>query len=171
MFDELPLLSLAIWTPILFGVAVLATGGDRNAPAARAIALVGAVLGFVVTLPLWTGFDREVSGFQFVESMPWIETFNVNYNLGIDGISLLLILLNSFTTVLVIIAGWTVIQQRVAQYMASFLFLSGVMNGVFSAMDALLFYVFFEATLIPMFIIIGIWGGPNRVYAAVKFFL
>jgi NADH-quinone oxidoreductase subunit M len=165
------LLNLAIWIPILFGVAVLATGSDRNARAARTIALIGAVLGAAVTLPLWTGFDRAASGFQFDYNVPWIETFNVNYQLGIDGISLLLILLNSFTTVLVIIAGWTVIQQRVAQYMASFLFLSGVMNGVFCALDALLFYVFFEATLIPMFIIIGVWGGPNRVYAAVKFFL
>jgi NADH-quinone oxidoreductase subunit M len=165
------LLNLAIWIPILFGVAVLATGSDRNARAARTIALIGAVLGAAVTLPLWTGFDRAASGFQFDYNVQWIETFNVNYQLGIDGISLLLILLNSFTTVLVIIAGWTVIQQRVAQYMASFLFLSGVMNGVFCALDALLFYVFFEATLIPMFIIIGVWGGPNRVYAAVKFFL
>ena len=124
-----------------------------------------------MTLPLYTGFDPLASGFQFIELTPWIESFNVNYHLGIDGISLLLILLNSFTTVLVVIAGWEVIQERVAQYMAAFLFLSGFMNGVFCALDALLFYVFFEATLIPMFIIIGVWGGPNRVYAAVKFFL
>jgi NADH-quinone oxidoreductase subunit M len=165
------LLSLAIWIPILFGIAVLATGPDRNARAARLIALVGAVLGFAVTLPLYARFDTQASGFQFVELAPWIDTFNVNYHLGIDGVSLLLILLNSFTTVLVVIAGWTVIQSRVAPYMASFLLLSGVMNGVFCALDALLFYVFFEATLIPMFIIIGVWGGPNRVYAAVKFFL
>jgi NADH-quinone oxidoreductase subunit M len=171
MLLGLPLLSLAIWVPILFGIAVLATGPDRNAPAARLISLIGAVLGFAVTLPLYTRFDPAASGFQFMELAPWIETFSVNYHLGIDGISLLLILLNSFTTVLVIIAGWTVIQTRVAQYMASFLFLSGVMNGVFCALDALLFYVFFEATLIPMFLIIGVWGGPNRVYAAVKFFL
>ncbi len=166
-----PLLSLAIWVPILAGVLVLVTGSDRNAATARLIALAGAVLGFAVTLPLYTRFDPLASGFQFTEFAPWIETFNVNYHLGIDGVSLLLILLNSFTTVLVVIAGWEVIQSRVAQYMASFLFLSGVMNGVFSALDALLFYVFFEATLIPMFIIIGVWGGPNRVYAAVKFFL
>jgi NADH-quinone oxidoreductase subunit M len=129
------------------------------------------VLGFVVALPLYFGFDALASGFQFVELSPWIETFNVNYHLGIDGISLLLILLNSFTTVLVVIAGWQVIHERVAQYMAAFLVLSGFMNGVFSALDALLFYVFFEATLIPMFILIGVWGGPNRIYAAVKFFL
>jgi len=165
------LLNLAIWVPILSGVVVLATGSDRNAGTARLIALVGAVLGLVVTLPLYTGFDPRASGFQFTHLTPWIESFNVNYHLGIDGVSLLLILLNSFTTVLVVIAGWDVIRERVAQYMAAFLFLSGLMNGVFSALDALLFYVFFEATLIPMFIIIGVWGGPNRVYAAFKFFL
>jgi len=165
------LLNLAIWIPILAGVVVLAAGSDRNAGAARLIALIGAVLGFVVTVPLYTGFDPLASGFQFTTITPWIETFNVNYHLGIDGVSLLLILLNSFTTVLVVIAGWEVIRERVAQYLAAFLFLSGFMNGVFSALDALLFYVFFEATLIPMFIIIGVWGGPNRVYAAFKFFL
>ncbi|MGE0559736.1 MAG: NADH-quinone oxidoreductase subunit M [Burkholderiales bacterium] len=169
--QELPLLSLAIWAPIIAGVAVLFTGDDRNAPAARVIALLGALIGFAVTIPLYTGFNLQQGGFQFVYFRPWIETFNVNYHLGIDGISLLLILLNSFTTVLVVIAGWEVIQSRVAQYMAAFLMLSGLMNGVFSALDAMLFYVFFEATLIPMFIIIGVWGGPNRVYAAVKFFL
>jgi len=166
-----PLLSLAIWAPIVAGVVVLATGSDRNARAARMIALIGSVVGFLVTLPLYFRFDPLAGGFQFVELSPWIESFNVNYHLGIDGISLLLILLNSFTTVLVVIAGWQVIQERVAQYLAAFLFLSGFMNGVFSALDALLFYVFFEATLIPMFIIIGVWGGPNRVYASVKFFL
>ena len=165
------LLNLAIWIPIIAGIAVLATGSDRNAGAARLIALVGAVLGFAVTLPLYAQFDSRASGFQFATLRPWIETFNVNYHLGIDGVSLLLILLNSFTTVLVVIAGWEVIRERVAQYMAAFLVLSGLMNGVFSALDALLFYVFFEATLIPMFIIIGVWGGPNRVYAAFKFFL
>jgi NADH-quinone oxidoreductase subunit M len=165
------LLNLAIWVPVAFGLLVLATGSDRNAQAARVLALIGSLLGFVVTLPLYTGFDRAAGGFQFSYSTPWIESFNVNYDLGIDGVSLLLILLNSFTTVLVVIAGWEVIRTRVAQYMAAFLFLSGFMNGVFSALDALLFYVFFEATLIPMFIIIGVWGGPNRVYAAVKFFL
>jgi len=165
------LLNLAIWIPIVFGVAVLAVGSDRDAGAARLIALAGAVLGFAVTLPLYANFDPLASGFQFAYLQPWIQSFNVNYHVGIDGISLLLILLNSFTTVLVVIAGWEVIRERVAQYMAAFLFLSGFMNGVFCALDALLFYVFFEATLIPMFIIIGVWGGPNRVYAAVKFFL
>jgi NADH-quinone oxidoreductase subunit M len=165
------LLDLAIWIPIGFGIVVLATGSDRNAGAARLIALAGALLGFAVTLPLYAGFDPSHSGFQFGERKLWIDSFNVYYDLGIDGISLSLILLNSFTTVLVVIAGWEVIKERVAQYLAAFLLLSGFMNGVFCALDALLFYVFFEATLIPMFIIIGVWGGPNRVYAAVKFFL
>jgi NADH-quinone oxidoreductase subunit M len=150
---------------------VLTTGSDRHAGVARMVALVGAVLGFIVTIPLYTGFDPAQSGFQFVQYRPWIEAFNVNYHLGIDGISLLLILLNSFTTILVVIAGWQVIQERVAQYMAAFLFLSGFMNGVFAALDGLLFFLFFEATLIPMFVVIGVWGGPNRVYAALKFFL
>jgi len=149
----------------------LLTGGDRNAQAARVIALIGALIGFAVTIPLYTGFDLQQGGFQFVEMRTWIDTLNANYHIGIDGISLLLILLNSLTTVLVVAAGWQVIESRVSQYMAAFLFLSGLMNGVFSSLDALLFYVFFEATLIPMFIIIGVWGGPNRVYAAVKFFL
>jgi NADH-quinone oxidoreductase subunit M len=167
----LPLLSLAIWLPIGFGVLVLATGSDRNAPLARIIALVGALLGLLVTLPIYAGFSPAMSGFQYVQKLEWIEAFNVHYHLGLDGVSLLLLLLNSFTTVIVVIAGWEIIQKRVAQYMASFLILSGVMNGVFCALDALLFYVFFEATLIPMFIIIGIWGGPNRVYASIKFFL
>ena len=165
------LLSLSIWVPILAGLLALATGGDRNAAMARAIALVGALLGFLVTIPLYTGFDPQSSAMQFVELVPWIVHFNVNYHLGVDGISVLFILLNSFITVLVVIAGWTVIENRIAQYFASFLFLSGIMNGVFAALDGVLFYVFFEATLIPMFIIIGVWGGPNRVYAALKFFL
>ena len=171
MMQGLPLLSLAIWAPIIAGVAVLLTGGDRNAQAARVIALIGALIGFAVTIPLYTGFNLQQGGFQFVEMRNWIDVFNANYHLGIDGISLLLILLNSLTTVLVVAAGWQVIESRVSQYMAAFLFLSGLMNGVFASLDALLFYVFFEATLIPMFIIIGVWGGPNRVYAAVKFFL
>jgi NADH-quinone oxidoreductase subunit M len=166
------LLSLVIWVPIGAGLAVLAIG-DRNVRIARRVALIGALAGLAVALPLWPQFDRVASGFQFIEFAPWIagEIFTVNYHLGIDGMSLLLILLNCVTTVLVIAAGWEVIQQRVAQYLAAFLILSGLMNGVFCALDALLFYVFFEATLIPMFIIIGIWGGPNRVYASVKFFL
>jgi len=164
-------LSLSIWVPILAGLLVLAAGGDRNAPLQRAIALAGAILGFLVTIPLYAGFDRHAPGMQFVEHLAWIQRFNVFYSLGVDGISMLFLLLNSFITVLVVIAGWTVIQKRVGQYMAAFLIMSGLLNGVFSALDGLLFYVFFEATLIPMFIIIGVWGGANRVYAALKFFL
>jgi NADH-quinone oxidoreductase subunit M len=170
MFGFSPL-SIVIWLPMLAAVAVLLTGSDRNAALARWFALVGSLAGFLVALPLWTGFDRSLPGMQFQEVVPWIETLNINYHLGIDGISLLLILLNCFTTVVVVIAGWQVIQVRVSQYMAAFLLLSGMMNGVFCALDGALFYVFFEATLIPMFIIIGIWGGSNRVYAAIKFFL
>ncbi len=171
MLLGLPLLSTVIWLPIFAGVVVLFTGSDRNAPLARLLALIGAVAGFLVAIPLYTHFDAAASGFQFIELAPWIERFNVNYHLGVDGIATPLILLNCFTTVLVVLAGWQVIQSRVAQYMAAFLVLSGLMNGVFAALDGLLFYVFFEATLIPMFIIIGVWGGENRVYAAVKFFL
>ena len=165
------LLSLAIWVPILAGVLVLALGGDRRAALQRRVALAGAILGFLVTVPLYTAFQTGTHKMQFVELAPWIESFNINYHLGVDGISVLFILLNSFITITVVIAGWTVIESRVGQYLAAFLILSGLLNGVFAALDAVLFYVFFEATLIPMFIIIGIWGGPNRVYAAVKFFL
>ena len=165
------LLTLAIWVPVLAGLLVLASGGDRSAPLQRAIALVGSILGFLVTIPLYTGFKLGDAGMQFEERVSWIPQFSVFYHLGVDGISVLFLLLNAFITVLVVIAGWSVIQSRVAQYMASFLIMSGLLNGVFSALDGLLFYVFFEATLIPMFVIIGIWGGPNRVYAALKFFL
>ncbi|MBI2959047.1 MAG: NADH-quinone oxidoreductase subunit M [Betaproteobacteria bacterium] len=165
-----PWLTLSIWLPIIGGLVVLAAG-DRNPREARVIALIGALAGFAVTIPLVTRFDTAVGAMQFVELSPWIERFNINYHLGVDGISVLFILLNSFITVLVVIAGWEVIQSKVAQYMASFLVMSGLLNGVFAALDAVLFYVFFEATLIPMYLIIGIWGGPNRVYAALKFFL
>src|SRR5581483_5459865 len=171
MFFGLPLLSLVVWTPIVAALLVLATGNDRNAQAARWLALLGALLGLAVALPLYAGFDPAFHGFQFQEQAPWIDPFNIQYHLGIDGISLLLILLNCFTTVVVVLAGWSVIETRVAQYLAAFLILSGLMNGVFASLDAALFYVFFEATLIPMFIIIGVWGGPNRIYASVKFFL
>src|SRR6476661_6776400 len=165
------LLSLAIWVPIAAGILVLALGGDRRAPLQRQVALAGAILGFLVTVPLYTAFRIGTHEMQFVELAPWIQGFNIHYHLGVDGISVLFILLNSFVTVLVVIAGWTVVESRVGQYHAAFLILSGLLNGVFAALDAVLFYVFFEATLIPMFIIIGVWGGPNRVYAAVKFFL
>ena len=167
----MPLLSLAIWVPIIGGLVVLATGSDRNAPLQRMIALVTSVLGVLVTIPLFTGFDTGTSQMQFVELAAWIPYFNINYFLGVDGISMLFVILNSFITVMVVIAGWEVIQSKVAQYMAAFLIMSGLMNGIFSALDGILFYVFFEASLIPMYLIIGVWGGPNRVYAAIKFFL
>jgi NADH-quinone oxidoreductase subunit M len=171
MIFGLPVISVAIWLPIVFGVLVLATGNDKNAPLARILALVGGVLGFLVTLPLYTGFDVTTSAMQFEEMHNWINRFNIHYHLGVDGISMLFILLNSFFTPLVVLAGWKVIEKRVAQYMAAFLIMSGIVNGVFAALDSILFYVFWEAMLIPMFIIIGVWGGPNRVYAAMKFFL
>jgi NADH-quinone oxidoreductase subunit M len=168
---EYPVLSFSIWLPILAGVLVLATGNDRNAPLARWIALAGSIASFLVTLPLWTRFNRGDGGFQFEEGHNWIPSFNIHYHLGVDGIAVPLILLTSFTTVIVVLAGWEVIQKRVAQYMAAFLIMSGLMIGVFSALDGILFYVFWEAMLIPMFIVIGVWGGPNRVYATIKFFL
>ena len=171
MIFGLPVISVAIWLPIIFGILVLATGDDKNAPLARILALVGATLGFLVTIPLYTGFASDTSQMQFVELHNWIARFNIHYHLGVDGISVLFILLTSLFTPIVVLAGWQVIEKRVAQYMASFLIMSGVMIGVFAALDAILFYVFWEAMLIPMFLIIGIWGGQNRVYAAVKFFL
>ncbi len=164
------LLSLTIWVPIAFGIAVLALGRDANPAPARWTALAGSVAGFLVCIPLWTGFELSAA-MQFVEMKSWIPRFNVNYHLGVDGIAMPLVLLNSLMTVLVVIAHWEVVTEKVAQYLAAFLFMSGLINGVFASLDAILFYVFFEAMLIPMFLIIGIWGGPNRVYAAVKFFL
>ncbi|HYD79315.1 MAG TPA: NADH-quinone oxidoreductase subunit M [Paucimonas sp.] len=165
------LLSLAIWSPIVFGLLVLALGRDDKPSFVRWLALIGSVVSFVVTLPIVSRFDNAAHGMQFVEKSPWIERFNINYFLGIDGISLWFVPLTAFITVIVVISAWEVIEKRVAQYMGAFLILSGLMIGVFSALDGVLFYMFFEATLIPMFIIIGVWGGPNRVYAAVKFFL
>ncbi len=165
------LLSLSIWVPIFGAMIVLLVGSDRNAGLTRFVALIASLLGFLITIPLYAGFDNTTSAMQFVEQAPWIAQFNINYFLGVDGISVLFILLNSFITVLVVLAGWKVIETKVAQYMAAFLVMSGLMNGIFCALDAMLFYVFFEASLIPMYIIIGVWGGPNRVYAAFKFFL
>ncbi len=164
-------LSLAIWIPIVAGVLVLFLSGDNQKNLARIVALVGSIVGLIFALPPWVYFDYAANGMQFSEFVPWISRFNINYALGVDGISVLLIALNSFTTVLVVIAGWRVIEEKVSQYLAAFLIMSGLVNGVFAAMDAILFYLFFEAMLIPMFLIIGIWGGPRRVYAAVKFFL
>ena len=165
------LLSLAIWTPIAFGILLLAIGRDSQANAVRWLALVGSIVSFLITLPLYSGFALGTSAMQFVEKASWIERFNVHYHLGVDGISLWLVLLTAFINVIVVIASWEVITRKVNQYMAAFLILSGLMIGVFSALDGILFYVFFEATLIPMYLIIGIWGGPNRIYAAFKFFL
>ncbi len=165
------LLSLAIWMPIAFGVLLLALGRDEQARMVRWVALIGALASFLVTLPLYTGFKLDTAAMQFVEKMPWMERFNVHYHLGVDGISLWFVLLTAFINVVVVIAGWEVITRRVNQYMGAFLILSGLMIGVFAALDGMLFYVFFEATLIPMYLIIGIWGGPNKIYAAFKFFL
>jgi len=164
------LLSLAIWVPILGAVPVLWIGSERRT-LVRWLSLAVALAGFLVTLPLYSGFDAAQAGMQFVEQAPWITRFNVQYLLGVDGISMPFILLNSLITVMVVLAGWEVIEDKQAQYMGAFLIMSGLMNGIFSALDGVLFYVFFEASLIPMYLIIGAWGGPNRVYAAFKFFL
>ena len=171
MFANSPLLSLVIWTPIVGGILVLTASKDEHANTARWLSLFFSVLTFILAIPLYTGFDINTHQMQFLELSPWIETFNINYHLGIDGISMPLILLTAFTTVLVVIAGWEVIKYKTAQYMAAFLFMNGLMIGVFCALDAILFYVFWEAMLIPMFLIIGIWGGQRRVYATIKFFL
>ncbi|AMP04463.1 NADH-quinone oxidoreductase subunit M [Collimonas pratensis] len=171
MQSTFPLLSLAIWCPVAFGILVLAVGRDDNPTLVRWLSLLGAAVSFVVTLPIVRQFDNGFLGMQFVEKSVWIDRFNINYFLGIDGLSLWFIPLTAFITVLVVIAAWQVIEKKVAQYMGAFLILSGLMIGVFCALDGMLFYVFFEATLIPMFIIVGVWGGSNRVYAAIKFFL
>ncbi|WER44874.1 NADH-quinone oxidoreductase subunit M [Cupriavidus sp. WKF15] len=164
-------LSFAIWLPIFFGLLVLGSGSDRSAGYVRWMSLFGSIASFIVTLPLVFHFDKSTAAMQFVEKSNWIERFNIQYHLGVDGISMWFVVLTAFITVIVVISAWEVITERVAEYMASFLILSGLMVGVFCALDGLLFYVFFEATLIPMYIIIGVWGGPNRVYAAFKFFL
>lgn len=165
------ILSYAIWLPILSGIAVLFTADDSKPGLTRWLALAGSLASFLVTVPLYTHFNFADGGFQFEEGFRWIPAFNINYHLGVDGIAIPLILLTSFTTVIVVISAWEVIEKRVAQYMAAFLIMSGLMIGVFSALDAILYYVFWEAMLIPMFLVIGIWGGPNRVYATIKFFL
>jgi len=165
------LLSFSIWTPILSGIAVLFTANDHKPNVTRWLALSGGILAFLVAIPLYTQFNFADGGFQFQEGFSWIPAFNINYHLGVDGIAIPLILLTSFTTVIVIISAWEVIEKRVAQYMACFLIMSGLMVGVFCALDAILYYVFWEAMLIPLFLAIGIWGGPNRVYATIKFFL
>ncbi|MBT7110012.1 MAG: NADH-quinone oxidoreductase subunit M, partial [Proteobacteria bacterium] len=170
-FSDNHLLSLVIWLPIIGGALVLLISGSHRPSVARWSSLLVSLLTFWVSLSLWTRFDRSGSDMQFVERQPWIDRFNIEYFLGVDGISVPLILLTTFLTIIVVIAGWRVIQTRVAQYFASFLIMEGLMIGVFCALDSILFYLFWEAMLIPMFLIIGIWGGPNRVYAAIKFFL
>jgi NADH-quinone oxidoreductase subunit M len=165
------LLSLAIWMPITFGTVLLFLGRDDQARFVRWFALLGAVASFAVTLPLYSQFQLGTAAMQFVEKHSWIERFNVFYHLGVDGISFWFVLLTAFITIIVVLAGWEAITTKVNQYMAAFLILSGLMIGVFTALDGLLFYIFFEATLIPMYLIIGIWGGPNKIYAAFKFFL
>ncbi|MDL5033473.1 NADH-quinone oxidoreductase subunit M [Pelomonas sp. APW6] len=165
------LLSLSIWMPIVSGLILLALGRDDQAKTVRWLALVAAIASFAVTLPLITGFKVDTAAMQFVENFYWIERFNIHYHLGVDGISMWFVPLTAFITIIVVLAAWEVIENRVNQYMGAFLVLSGLMVGVFSALDGMLFYVFFEATLIPMYIIIGVWGGPRRVYAAFKFFL
>lgn len=165
------ILSLAIWIPIAFGVIILGSGSDRNAGYVRVMALIASLISFAATIPLVIDFDTTTAAMQFVENVSWIPRYDINYHLGVDGISMWFVVLTAFITVIVVIAAWEVITEKVAQYMAAFLILSGLMIGVFAALDGLLFYMFFEATLIPMYIIIGIWGGPNRVYAAFKFFL
>jgi len=165
------ILSLSIWLPIVLGGVLFAIGRDGNDRTVRWVALVGSIAALLVTLPLIAGFDPNTAAMQFEENVMWIERFNVRYHLGVDGISMWFVPLTALMTVLVVIAGWLVITERVALYMASFLMLSGLMIGVFCALDGVLFYTFFEGTLVPMYLIIGVWGGPRRVYAALKFFL
>jgi len=171
MASGLSLLSLVIWVPIIGGLLVLAAAKSNNQQLVRWLSLLVSLLTFGLSIPLFTGFDTTTYQMQFVEKFTWIPTFNINYHLGVDGISMPLILLTTLATVLVVIAGWEVIKFKTAQYMACFLIMEGMMIGVFSALDAILFYVFWEGMLIPMFLVIGIWGGANRVYAAIKFFL
>jgi NADH-quinone oxidoreductase subunit M len=168
--NSLPLLSLLVFLPILGGALALSCGPGRPSQA-RWVGLATALVTFAVSLPLYFGFEAGNAAMQFVERAPWIPALNTWYHLGVDGISVALIVLTTFTTLLVLVGAWEAIEERVNQYVAAFLILEGLMVGVFCAMDALLFYVFFEAMLIPMFIIIGIWGGPRRVYATIKFFL
>jgi NADH-quinone oxidoreductase subunit M len=165
------LLSFAIWTPILFGLVLLALGREDRMPWVRWTALIGALVSLLITLPIYSGFELGTAAMQFVEHRPWIARFNVNYHLGVDGISLWFVLLTAFVNLVVVIAGWEATTRRLNQYMGAFMILSGLMVGVFCALDSMLFYVFFEATLIPMYLIIGVWGGPNKIYAAFKFFL
>ncbi len=171
MFADWPLLSLLVWLPIIGGAAVLLSGDKGSSEGSRRLALIISIATFILSLALYTNFDSTTSAMQFEERFVWIADFNIYYHLGVDGLSMPLIVLTTFTTILVILAGWEVIQKRASQYLAAFLIMEGLMNGVFSALDSMFFYVFWEAMLIPMFIIIGVWGGPNRVYATIKFFI
>lgn len=171
MFADWPLLSLVVWLPIVGGIAVLMSGDRGDSEGSRRLALIVALATFVLSLGLYTNFDSSTAAMQFVERHAWIDAFDIYYHLGVDGLSMPLIILTTFTTILVILAGWQVIQKRASQYLAAFLIMEGLMNGVFAALDSMFFYVFWEAMLIPMFIIIGVWGGPRRVYATIKFFI
>jgi NADH-quinone oxidoreductase subunit M len=171
MFADLPLISLIVWLPILGGVAVLIAGDKGDASGVRILSLVVSVATFILSLGLYTGFDASSPAMQFVEKSPWIESFDINYYFGVDGFSMPLIILTTFTTILVVLAGWEVIKKKPAQYLAAFLIMEGLMVGVFAALDAIFFYVFWEAMLVPMFILIGVWGGERRVYATIKFFI
>jgi NADH-quinone oxidoreductase subunit M len=166
-----PWLSASIWIPIAVGVFLLSAGRDRSPAVVRAVALFGSLISLLATIPIMTRWSADQAGLQFEEKLVWIDSLNAYYHLGVDGLSMWFVPLTAFITVIAVLAGWKAIEQRVAQYYAAFLILSGLMIGVFCAVDGLLFYVFFEATLIPMYIIVGVWGGPNRVYAAIKFFL
>jgi len=169
--SDLPLLSLIVWLPILGGIAVLLSGDKGDANGVRVLSLVISIATFVLSLGLYSGFDSSTSAMQFVEKAAWIPTFNINYHFGVDGFSMPLIILTTFTTILVVLAGWEVIKKKPSQYYAAFLIMEGLMVAVFSALDAIFFYVFWEAMLVPMFILIGVWGGERRVYATIKFFI
>jgi len=171
MFADWPLLSLVVWLPVIGGIAVLLSGDKGDSEGSRRLALIVAIATFVLSLGLYTNFDSSTAAMQFEERFEWIGAFNIYYHLGVDGLSMPLIILTTFTTILVILAGWEVIKNKASQYLAAFLIMEGLMNGVFAALDSMFFYVFWEAMLIPMFIIIGVWGGPRRVYATIKFFI
>ncbi len=171
MFADWPLLSLVVWLPIVGGITVLLSGDNGGSEGSRRLALIFSIATFVLSLGLYTNFDSTTAAMQFEERFEWIGDFNIYYHLGVDGLSMPLIILTTFTTILVILAGWEVIKVKASQYLAAFLIMEGLMNGVFAALDSMFFYVFWEAMLIPMFIIIGVWGGPRRVYATIKFFI
>lgn len=171
IFTHLPLLSMSIWLPVLGSVFVLMTGGDQHANRARIVALITAFVSILISIPLYLGFNENTAAMQFVEHIAWIPAYDIHYDLGVDGISLPLILLTNYTTLLVVLSSWETIHEKVAQYLAAFLVMQGMVVGVFAATDSILFYLFWEAMLIPMYISIGVWGSDNRSYAAIKFFL